>query len=78
MFQNTRILDITLLSTLSVLPSQGVDSAPFPIWEQGVMLAKAEKLTEISNAEFHVIKKWDKKSDGYTSVSYTHLTLPTT
>jgi hypothetical protein len=66
MFQNTRILVITLLSTLSVLQARAVDSPSFPIWEPGVMLAKAEKLTEISNAEFHVIKKWDKKSDGYT------------
>ena len=66
MFQNTRILVITLLSTLSVLPSRAVDPAPFPIWKPGVMLAEAEKLPEISNAEFHVIKKWDKKSDGYT------------
>ncbi len=30
------------------------------------MLAKAEDLPEISNVDFHVIKKWDKKSDGYT------------
>ena len=29
-------------------------------------MAEAEKLPEISNVEFHVIKKWDKKSDGYT------------
>ena len=66
MFQNTRILVITLLSTLSVLPSQAAEPAPFPIWKPGAMLAKAEKLPEISNVDFHVIKKWDKKSDGYT------------
>ncbi len=66
MYQNTHILVITLLSTLSVLPSQAAELAPFPIWKPGAMLAKAEKLPEISNAEFHVIKKWDKKSDGYT------------
>ncbi len=66
MFQITRILVITLLSTLSVLPSQAAEPAPFLIWKPGAMLAKAEKLPEISNAEFHVIKKWDKKSDGYT------------
>ena len=66
MYHNTHILVITLLSTLSVLPSQAAEPAPFPIWKPGAMLAKAEKLPEISNAEFHVIKKWDKKSDGYT------------
>ena len=66
MYQNTHILVITLLSTLSVLPSQAAEPAPFLIWKPGAMLAKAEKLPEISNAEFHVIKKWDKKSDGYT------------
>ena len=66
MFQNTHILVITLLSTLSVLPSQAAEPAPFPIWKPGAMLAKAEELPEISNAEFRVIKKWDKKSDGYT------------
>jgi hypothetical protein len=66
MFQNTRILVITLLSTLSVLPSRAVDPAPFPIWKPGVALAKAEELPEIRNVDFHVIKKWDKKSDGYT------------
>jgi len=66
MYQNTHILVITLLSTLSVLPSQAAEPAPFPIWKPGAMLAKAEKLPEISNVDFHVIKKWDKKSDGYT------------
>ena len=65
-FENTRILVITLLSILSVLPSRVADPAPFPIWKPVAMLAEAEKLPEISNVEFHVIKKWDKKSDGYT------------
>ena len=45
---------------------QAAEPAPFPIWKTGAMLAKAEDLPEISNVEFHVIKKWDKKSDGYT------------
>jgi len=66
MYQNTHILVITLLSTLSVLPSQAAEPAPFPIWKSGVALAKAEELPEIRNVDFHVIKKWDKKSDGYT------------
>jgi len=48
------------------MPSWADDPAPFPIWKSGVVLAKAEELPEISNVDFHVIKKWDKKSDGYT------------
>ena len=39
--------------------------APYSIWKSGVALAKAEDLPEIRNVDFHVIKKWDKKSDGY-------------
>ena len=66
MFQTTHILVIALLSILSIMPSWADDPAPFPIWKSGVVLAKAEELPEISNVDFHVIKKWDKKSDGYT------------
>ena len=66
MFQTTHILVVALLSTLTVMSSWAAEPAPFPIWKSGVMLAKAEILPEISNVDFHVIKKWDKKSDGYT------------
>ena len=66
MFQTTHILAIALLSILTVMSSRADEPAPFPIWKSGAMLAEAEKLPEISNVDFHVIKKWDKKSDGYT------------
>ncbi|MDG2186114.1 MAG: sialidase family protein [Mariniblastus sp.] len=66
MFQTTHILVIALLSIFSIMPSWANDPAPFPIWKSGVALAKAEELPEIRNVDFHVIKKWDKKSDGYT------------
>ena len=66
MFQTTHILAIALLSILTVMSSRADEPAPFPIWKSGAMLAEAEKLPEISNIDFHVIKKWDKKSDGYT------------
>ena len=66
MFQTTHILVIALLSIFSIMPSWANDPAPFPIWKSGVALAKAEELPEIRNVDFHVIKKWDKNSDGYT------------
>ena len=64
--KNHDTIIIALLSILSIMPCWADDPAPFPIWKPGAMLAKAEDLPEISNVEFHVIKKWDKKSDGYT------------
>jgi hypothetical protein len=42
------------------------DSTPFPLWKPGVPLLAAEDLPELGDVDFHVIKKWDKKSDGYT------------
>lgn len=37
-------------------------------------LLAAEGLPELGDVEFHVIKKWDKKSDGYTFLHGTGLT----
>jgi hypothetical protein len=59
-------IPIFLVCAFGATWMRAADPAPFPIWKSGVMLAKAEILPEISNVEFHVIKKWDKKSDGYT------------
>ncbi len=42
------------------------DSPPFPLWKPGAPLLAAEGLPELEGVDFHVIKKWDKKSDGYT------------
>ena len=64
--KNHDTIIIALLSILSLMPSQATEPAPFPIWKPGAMLAKAEDLPEIRNVDFHVIKKWSKKSDGYT------------
>ena len=64
--KNHDTIIIALLSILSIMPCWADDPAPYSIWKPGTMLAKAEKLPEISNVDFHVIKKWDKKSDGYT------------
>ena len=64
--KNHDTIIIALLSILSLMPSWADDFAPYTIWKSGAMLAKAEDLPEIRNVDFHVIKKWDKKSDGYT------------
>ena len=50
------------------------DSTPFPLWKPGVPLLAAEDLPELGDVDFHVIKKWDKKSDGYTFLHGTGLT----
>ena len=38
----------------------------FTLWDKNAELPKAEDLPELKNVEFHIIKKWDKPSDGYT------------
>ena len=48
------------------ISSRADDSTSFPLWKPGVPLLAAEGLPELGDVEFHVIKKWDKKSDGYT------------
>ncbi|MDF1825983.1 MAG: exo-alpha-sialidase [Verrucomicrobiales bacterium] len=57
------------------MTSRADGSTPFPLWKPGVPLAAAENLPDLSDVDFHVIKKWDKKSDGYTflhGVGLTH------
>ena len=38
----------------------------FALWDEKVDLPKADDLPDLRNVEFHVIKKWDKPTDGYT------------
>ena len=54
--KNHDTIIIALLSILSIMPCWADDPAPYSIWKPGTMLAKAEKLPEISNVDFHVIK----------------------
>lgn len=39
---------------------------PFPLWDSAFPLHTADTLPELSDVEFHVIKKWDQPRDGYT------------
>ena len=38
----------------------------FALWDESTELPAAEELEELTEVAFHVIKKWDKRSDGYT------------
>ena len=38
----------------------------FALWDEKMELPKAENLPELKDVEFHIIKKWDKPTDGYT------------
>lgn len=39
--------------------------ADFPLWDDTQKLAEAKDLPVLEGVEFHVIKKWDKATDGY-------------
>lgn len=65
MLQMNRILTTIFSSIFVVMSSRGDDTAPFPLWNSSVPLSAAEDLLELSDVDFHVIKKWDKESDGY-------------
>ena len=39
---------------------------PFALWDESVELLTAAELPVLDDVEFHVIKKWDKRADGYT------------
>jgi hypothetical protein len=39
---------------------------PSPLWQEAVPLPEAGDLPIVKGVEFHVIKKWNKKADGYT------------
>jgi len=41
-------------------------SPRFPLWDENAELPAAADLPELDDVEFHVIKKWDKPTDGYT------------
>lgn len=41
-------------------------TADFPLWNESHKLAEARDLPVLDCVEFHIIKKWDKESDGYT------------
>jgi len=66
MLQTTQILALAFSTIFLVVPSWADDSAPFRLWKSAIPLSVAEDLPELSNVDFHVIKKWDQKSDGYT------------
>lgn len=36
------------------------------LWDSTEQLPNADSLGELSNTEFHIVKKWDKAKDGYT------------
>ncbi|MCB1226309.1 MAG: exo-alpha-sialidase [Verrucomicrobiales bacterium] len=38
----------------------------FPLWDETAKLGEAKELPLLKGVEFHVIKRWDKPSDGYT------------
>lgn len=40
--------------------------ADFPLWDDSQKLAEAKDLPVLEGVEFHVIKKWNQKRDGYT------------
>jgi len=61
-----QILAITFSTIFLVVSSWADDSTRFPLWKSGSSLLVAEELPELIDVDFHVIKKWDKKSDGYT------------
>ncbi|QDV84729.1 exo-alpha-sialidase [Planctomycetes bacterium TBK1r] len=39
---------------------------PYPLWDPAAPLPEADALPQLTDVEFHVIKKWDKPRDGYT------------
>ena len=39
---------------------------PVVLWKEGSRLPTATEISELSDVEFHVIKKWNKSNDGYT------------
>ena len=41
-------------------------TADFPLWDEKQKLGAAKDLPVLDGVEFHVIKKWDKATDGYT------------
>jgi hypothetical protein len=45
---------------------QADDAAPFPLWDESQPLPTAADIPGLRDVTFHVIKKWDQKSDGYT------------
>lgn len=66
MTQTHKTLVIVISSILLVMASLADKANPLPLWKTGVPLLVAQNLPELSGVEFHVIKKWDKPSDGYT------------
>ena len=39
---------------------------PFPLWDKTQSLPVADDIPTLKGVKFHVIKKWDRASDGYT------------
>ncbi len=60
-------ISVFLLGLVGVALVPGVGAAePFPLLEKSVELPNAADLPELEQVDFHVIKKWDKPTDGYT------------
>ncbi len=53
----------TPVTTTHAIPE---DVRPFQLWDEAAPLPLASEMPVLKGVKFHVIKKWDKTSDGYT------------
>ncbi len=56
------LLTLTLLSC----PAVAADVDRFSLWDDAAPLPAGGDISVLPSVEFHVIKKWDQESDGYT------------